>query len=180
MSAAPRLAPRESATPSVRNMVRPAPRKRLPLGKILLFVAVWAAVMFLALAQIEKAGAIRSARADLLRIESEIARLEQRNMELEARIANAVTVAEVERWALAHGMNPPTGVAEMLAGNPEAVAVRDRSFAPALAAAGAEAETADAAEPAGEEPSLWESLIARLTGRQPVAQAAAGSQPSPQ
>jgi len=176
MSAAPNLAPREREAPAVRTTLRPARRKRFPLGRVLLIASFWAAAMILSLVQIEKAAAIRSARADLLRIQSEIARLEQRNMELEARIANAVTVAEVERWALAHGMNPPTGVAETLAGNPEAVAVRDRSPGEAVAAAG----MADAGQAEDAEPSLWESLVARITGRQPVAQAAAAPQPGQQ
>lgn len=180
MSAAPKLAPREREAASVGTAVRPVRRKRFPLGRVLVIASIWAAGMVLSLIQIDRAAEIRAARADILRIQSEIARLEQRNLELEARIANAVTVAEVERWALAHGMNPPTGIAGTLAGNPEAVAVRDRSPVAAVAAAETEAGPADAPEAPEAAPSLWETLVARLTGREPVAQAAAGPRPDHQ
>lgn len=169
MSAAPQLnRPNEAqlnpiSAPSVRRAPRTAPRKRVSAPGVLSLVAVWAFAMFLAFSLVQKNAAIREANVNITRARHQIAQWEQHNLALEGQIANAASVAEVERWALAHGMRQPEGVVETLPGREEAVAVRTPD----------ETELTAAAE-TPEEPSLWQAIIARFTGG--GNQAAAGAQ----
>lgn len=160
MSAAPKLVPQEPiysgtipAAPTARPVPRPAPRKRLKLGRFVATGSVWAVFMLLCFMLVQKNAVIRNENANMALMREEILQLEQRNLELEGRIANQVSVAEVEKWAQAHNMNPPSGVVQTLQGKPEAVAVRQ---APAPAPTQVQA--------AQEPQSFWQALMARFGG----------------
>jgi len=121
---------------------------------VLGLVAAWLALMFLAFSVVQTRMAIRSAEAATAQARRQIEQLQEQNRALEALIANAASVEEVERWALEHGMQPPAGVAETLEGREEAVAVR----APATA-------EAPAPEMIEEAPSFWQALLEQVNNR---------------
>lgn len=158
MSAAPQLDRSSEAqinpigSPSVRRAPRPAQRKAISLPTVLTIASIWAVCMFLAFSLVQKNAAIREANVNITRAQHEITQWEQYNLALEGQIANAASVAEVERWALAHGMQQPTGLVKTLPGREEAVAVRTPDVE----------LTAAAEVPA--EPSIWQAIVARFTG----------------
>lgn len=143
-----------TAAPAARPAARPAPKPKLKLGSILAVGSVWAVFMVLCFSLIQKNAAIRTENGEMARMNAQIAQLEQQNLALEGKIANQVSVAEVDKWAKAHNMKPPTGVVQTLTGKPEAVAVR-QSPAPQAAAVQADTESG---------PSWWEALVARVMG----------------
>lgn len=140
--------------PAARPANRPAPKKKAKLGGFVAMGSVWVVVMLLCFSLVQKTAAIRTETADMARMREEIAEIEQANMALEGQIANQSSVAEVEKWARARGMQPPTGLVETLTGKPEAVAVR-QSTQPAP-------EQPQVAK--GSDSSFWSSLFARITG----------------
>lgn len=167
MSAAPKFANPEripyggtQSAPLERPSVRTAPKRRPKVGRFLAGTAAWAVAMLLCFGLVQKNLAIRAANADIAHMKGEINRVEELNLGLEAKIGNAESVAEVERWAKAKGMNPPTGTVQTLQAKPEAVAVRSTP-APAAPAVAEEPQV---------QKSFWESLVSRVTG--PKGQAA--------
>lgn len=160
MSAAPKFAPQEqvyiggpSAAPAARPVSRPAPKKKVNPVRFLAIGTTWAVFMILCFMLVQKNVAIRSANADISRMRESIAKAEQLSLELEGKIANQVSVAEVEKWARTHGMQPPSGVVHTLQGKEDAVAVRP-----------APAPTPSQPAAAAEEKSFWQSLLGRFTG----------------
>lgn len=141
------------AAPAPRSVVRPAPRRRVKLGPALTVGSAWLLFMFLCFALVQKTATFRKETADIAHMKAEIAQLELRSLELEGQIASQTSLAEVEKWARAHNMTPPTGIVQTLPGKQEAVAAR-RNPAPA--------PTQVAAQP--EPTSFWQALLARFTG----------------
>ena len=160
MSAAPQLnRAREAqigspAAPVVRPVPRPARARRISLPSALALTATWAAGMFLAFSLVQTNATIRETNVAINRAQHEIAQMEQHNLALEGQIANAASVDEVERWALAHGMQQPTGVVETLPGN--AAAIADRTPA---APVPAKPEVTAAEQP------FWQGLMAGFADR---------------
>lgn len=150
---APRQAPQQAPQQAPRPVPRPA-RRRIHLPAVLGLVAAWLALMFLAFSVVQTRMTIRSVEAATAQARRQIAQLQEQNHALEAMIANAASVDEVERWALAHGMLPPTGVAETLEGREEAVAVRTPA-----------APEAPAPQVTEEAPTLWQALLERVNNR---------------
>ncbi|MFZ5816229.1 MAG: hypothetical protein ACOY93_13185 [Bacillota bacterium] len=156
MSAAHQLAPLEpsriggtTAAPASRPSTRPAPKKKLRLVPLLVVGSIWGAAMMLCFSLISTSAAIRSASADIARMREEIQLLEQKNLELDGKIATAVSVSAVEAWAKSHNMKPPSGVVQTLQGKETAVADR-RQPVPSQAQA-------------REDRSLWDALLARFS-----------------
>lgn len=159
MSAAHQLAPKEqiqiggtTAAPVSRPSARPAPRKRSRVVALLAMGSIWMAVMVLSFTLVQKNAAIRATVGETTRMTEQIERLEQGNLELEGKIANAVSVTEVERWAKANNMKPPSGVVQTLQGKEQAVAVRDLRT-----------QNQVKAEMVQENQSLWQALLARFS-----------------
>ncbi|WP_374712469.1 hypothetical protein [Symbiobacterium terraclitae] len=169
MSAAPQLTPVQKprtytpaapAAPVAAPVPRPA-RRTVSIPAVLGLTAAWVALVVVALSLVQTKAAIRQAEAATAAAQRQISLLNEQNLALEAKIANAASVEEVERWALAHGMQQPESVAETLAGREEAVAVRTpREPEPV------EAQVTEA------EPSFWQALLERVTSR--VSSLAAG------
>ncbi len=163
MSAAPQLTrvpkvqPAAQPASAPRQAPRPAPRParpRISLPAVLGLVVAWLALMVIAFSVVQTKVATRSVEAATAQARRQIAQLQEQNHALEAMIANAASVDEVERWALAHGMLPPTGVAETLEGREEAVAVRTPA-----------APEAPAPQVTEEAPTLWQALLERVNNR---------------
>jgi len=114
--------------------------------------AAWIALILVALSLVQTKAAIRQAEAATAAAERQISLLSEHNLALEAKIANASSVEEVERWALANGMQQPAGVAETLQGRDEAVAERTPSVPDP-----APAEATEAAPP------FWQALLNRIS-----------------
>lgn len=151
---APRQAPRQAPQQAPQQAPRPVPRparRRIHLPAVLGLVAAWLALMFLAFSVVQTRMTIRSVEAATAQAQRQIAQLQEQNHALEAMIANAASVEEVERWALEHGMQPPVGVAETLEGRPEAVAART--------AVTAEAPAPEVTEAA---PTIWQALLEKF------------------
>ncbi|MFO7274307.1 MAG: hypothetical protein DIU55_005510 [Bacillota bacterium] len=149
----PKIQPAQHPAPAPRPVRRPA-RPRVNIPAVLGLAAAWALLMFLAFSLVQTRMTIRSVEAATAQARREIAQLEEQNQALEAMIANAASVEEVERWALAHGMRPPAGVDGTLEGRDEAVAVR-------TPAPPADVEPGPAAEPA----TLWQAWLDRFQSR---------------
>jgi len=132
-------------------VARPA-RRTVSIPAVLGLTAAWVALIVVALSLVQTKAAIRQAEAATAAAERQISLVSEHNLALEAEIAKAASVEEVERWALAHGMQQPVAVAETLQGREEAVAVRS---APAPEPAAAEVTEA--------EPSFWQALLDRLS-----------------
>ncbi len=157
MSAVHQLAPQEeirsSGLPIQRPVARPVVKKKRRFGTVLAVTSVWAIFMVLSFALIQKNMAIREERAAISRMNQEIDLLIQRNLELQGTIDSATSIASVQQWAVGHQMVAPAGTIPALKGKPEAVAHRQ-----APEPSPAQVETAQAQR------SLWQSLLARITG----------------
>lgn len=160
MSAAPQLTPVQKprtntpaapATPAAAPVPRPA-RRTVSIPGVLGLIAAWVALIVVALSLVQTKAAIRRAEAATVAAERQISLLAEQNRALEAKIANAASVEEVERWALAHGMQQPESVAETLQGRAEAVAARTAPE-PELAPV----EATEAAPP------FWQALLDRIS-----------------
>gem|GEM_PF-2694342 len=171
MSAAPQLTPARKpqtyvpavpATPAPAPALRPA-RRRVSIPAVLGLIAVWMAMMALAFSLVQTKAAIRRAEAATAEAQRQISLLTEQNLALEAQIANAASVEEVERWALAHGMKQPEGAVETLQGREEAVRTpaEPEAAAPEVAAEGVVS-------------SFWQAWIDRIAAR--VQALAAGQQ----
>lgn len=148
---AARHLPQEQAPRPAR---RPAPQPRPRSYRAIVMIALgWLCVMAFALGLIHRNALILEETSALTKQREVLAIYELENKELAAAIDTKVSVAEVEKWALAHGMTRPP-VARPLQGDPAAVAVR-----PVAPASAAEAPAA--------KPSIWEAFkgyVARMTG----------------
>lgn len=149
----PKVQPAPQVAPAPRPVPRPA-RPRVSIPAVLGLAGAWALLIFLAFAVVQTRMEIRAVEAATAQAQRQIAHLQEQNRALEAMIANAASVEEVKRWALAHGMRPPAGVDGTLEGRAEAVAVRT----PAQPAAAEPVATEEA-------PTLWQALRDRFTER---------------
>jgi len=157
MSAALKLAPQEEiqvgGSPKQRPVARPVVKKKRNLGAVVALTSVWALFMALSLTLVQKNLAIRAENTAMARMQEEITKLEQRNLELQNKVDSAVSIDSVQQWATRNQMVAPTGAIAALQGKPEAVAVRQ-----APEPASVQAQVAQA------QPSFWQALLARLTG----------------
>lgn len=114
-----------------RSQRRTQVAKRSPRDLIMVGVAVWlvlmAAVMFL----IYRNSLVLKERSLITDQKEQLVLLQQANQELEAKMVQAVSVGEVERWAKAHGMNRPQ-VVKSLKPDTAAVAVAPAGQAESL------------------------------------------------
>lgn len=162
MSAAPKLAPQAEpiiappcTKPAPRPSTRPATKRWARVKAVAVLSTVWALAMALSFVLVEKNMAVRAETAAVAKMNGEIAQLEMLNTELDAKIANGVSVAAVEAWAKKNGLQPPSGAVQTLNGNPQAVASK------------AAPETAEAEAPASPTrgaAALWES-VKQFVGR---------------
>lgn len=116
--ARPLLEPEQSARPAA----RPARVKRSARRAIALGLLGWLTVMGCALLLVNLNAQVLEETAAITSAREELARVEQQNRELQSKVVSAVSVAQIERWAVAHGMVRPVMV-RSLSGDPTALAV---------------------------------------------------------
>ncbi len=140
------------ALPDTQRTRRPEPRAAAPRRKKRprrLLVAAglsWACLVAFSLVVVHRNTLVLREMSRITELQEQLAKVEAQNQELEAKITEAVSVAEVERWARDHGMVRPESV-QTLVGDPSAVAPR-----PAVA------ESREAPGTAEAKAGFWTSL----------------------
>jgi|GEM_PF-7135493 len=141
-------------TEQPRPQPKVAPKKAKGAGQLVAFASfAWALVMLFSFALVRQSVLIQKATHDITRAKEDLSKVELRIREDELKAYQAVSTAEIEKWATAHDMKRPTTVKAVIA-DPSAVAVRQ---APEPATAPTAVETA----------GFWSSLktyLAKLSG----------------
>lgn len=138
----PQAAPRPQATP-----------RRLPWAAICAVGGLWVCVLAVSLAIVHINGRVAAETAAITSLREEVTLMQQKNLELEGRLAQASSVSAIEKWAAAKGMTRPAAMSR-LKSTPSALAVLPAPVSPPA--------------PVVEEPSgIWgalKSYIAQVTG----------------
>lgn len=144
--------------PEVDRGQRPEPRpqaapRRLPWGVIFALGGLWIGVLALCIAIVHINGRVARETAAITSLRQEMTLIQQKNLELEGRLAQASSVSTIEKWAAAKGMKRPVSMSR-LKSTPTALAVLPAPMSPPA--------------PVMEEPSgIWEALksyVAQVTG----------------
>jgi hypothetical protein len=84
----------------------------------------WLCIMGFSLALIHINTLVLEETTAITQTREELARLDQQNQELASLVIGAVSVSEVEKWALAHGMKRPTTVMSLGALMPQSASLQ--------------------------------------------------------
>jgi hypothetical protein len=103
---------------------RPAPqRKRRSFGRLFGVGLAWLALMGSAFLLVERQTEIQREMQAMTELTAQEQSLDRQTREAAARLVNQSSVAEIEAWAKAHGMQRPVAV-KPLEADPKAVAAR--------------------------------------------------------
>lgn len=116
------------ALPAVDRAPRPAskPARAPKYTRRLIVIGAlsWLCIMGFSLALIHINTQVLEETTAITQTRAELARLEQQNQELESLVIGAISVGEVEQWALAHGMQRPTLVMSLGTPAPQSASIQ--------------------------------------------------------
>lgn len=128
--------PPRLAEPEIRRAPQPVRRpaaRRTNRGLVMVLCLSWIVLMSFSLYLIHLNSLIHQESSAITRAREELSLLQKRNMELEARLVQAQSVQNIEKWAVSRGMRRPESVSTLKM-DPNGLVRVEPSVAPARVA----------------------------------------------